>query len=904
MRYKVGGSLTYNEPTYIERQADEAIYTALRQGEYCTVFNAHQMGKSSLMVRTLHRLQDQGYHCATLDMSLLGTEDVTPQQWYVGIVAELCWQFDIALDVWPWWQEQSSLSYLHRLNRFIREVLLGEQLHQNICIFIDEIDSVLNLSFAVDDFLRMIRYCYNQRGLTPDFQRLTFALFGTMTPAELVQDKQQWSFNIGIPIPLTGFSRVEAAPLATGLAPSPDQSMACLKAILDWTQGQPFLTQKLCRLIAAIACTSGNSEISEISELVATVVQDQVINNWERQDEPEHLKTISNHILCHPYMTGRLLGIYQQVLLSEELLSEKTPETVKAPPVYVDSSPEQLELLLSGLVIKVGRYLRVKNPIYQAVFNQAWVTQQLEHLRPYAASFQVWLDSGQSDRTQLLTDLTLQEALAWSQDKQLSDLDYRFLNASQRQAQQTVEDALVTEKIERQEIERWLQITEAARELLEKARRQAKRQSQHYRLASKQLALIASGVAIALLLLRLTGLCQPLEWAGLDLFFQQRPVAPLSTRVSLLTIDEPDIQYVGQYPFSDQILTQVLVALDQHQPRVIGLDIFRDLPVEPGYDNLTQQLQRMPHVIGIKKVVGTQIAPPPALAETDRVGIADQIVDGDGRVRRMLLSLRYEEQLQLGLALKLALVYLKEYGIQPEPLANDQIQLGKAQLTPFQPNDGGYVRADAGGYQMLLNYRGTRSQFPTFSLQDLLSGKVDGDLIRDRIILIGAIAPTINDLAATPYNGVLIPKRRNMAAVTIHANSVDQLVSAALDGYPLLRPWSAGYEWLSILLSAGVGAMLGNLRKLHWVSLSLMGTTGIVMVGAFLFFLGGWWLPWIPMVIGVLMAATLVMIKINRHVHTQELQQIMRYILAAADHDPISSKLALNYLNQGKDIKS
>ncbi|MEM7065622.1 MAG: CHASE2 domain-containing protein [Cyanobacteria bacterium P01_B01_bin.77] len=911
MRYRVGGSLAYDDPTYIERQADEALYTALQQGGYCTVFNARQMGKSSLLVRTLHRLQNQDYQCATLDMSLLGTEEVKPQQWYVGIMAELCWQLDISLDVLQWWQEQSSLSYVHRLNRFIREILLGQREYRNICIFIDEIDSVLNLPFAVDDFLMMIRYCYNQRSLAPDFQRLTFALFGMMTPAELVQNKRQPSFNIGTPIPLTGFSLTEAAPLAIGLAPSPEQAMGSLQAILDWTGGQPFLTQKLCSLMATT------------SQSVATVVQESVINNWERQDEPEHLRTISNHILCHPYMTGRLLGIYQQVLLAEESLgrpSRTTEATIKpriddaaeviteseateSMPVYIDGSPEQLELLLSGLVIKEGNSLRVKNPIYQAVFNPDWVARQLENLRPYAAPLQAWLDSEQTDHTQLLTDLNLQEALAWAQDKQLSDLDYRFLNASQRQVQQAVEQALVTEKAERQQIEHWLQITEAARELLEQARRQAKRQSQHYRLAGKQLAMIGSGVAIALLLLRLTGLLQPLEWAGLDLFFQQRPVAAMSDRVSILTIDEPDIQFLGQYPFSDQTLTRVLIALDQHQPRVIGLDIFRDLPVEPGHKAFTEQLQQMPHVIGIEKVVGTQIAPPPTLAETDRIGIADQIVDGDGRIRRTLLSLRHENQLRLGLALKLALAYLNDHGIQPERLANDQIQLGKAQLTPFNPNDGGYVRADAGGYQMLLNYRGTRAQFPTFSLRDLLSGNVDGDLIRNRIILIGAIAPTVNDLAATPYNGVLTPKRRDMAAVTIHANSVDQLVSAALDSRPLLRTWSTGYEWLSILLSAGLGAILGNLRQLRWISLSLVGAIFLLMIGAFLLFLGGWWIPWIPMVMGILIAATLVMIEINRQVSARELQQIMHYILATADNAPVTSKLALEYLNQGKDIK-
>ncbi|WP_187758246.1 MULTISPECIES: EAL domain-containing protein [Limnospira] len=361
--------------------------------------------------------------------------------------------------------------------------------------------------------------------------------------------------------------------------------------------------------------------------------------------------------------------------------------------------------------------------------------------------------------------------------------------------------------------------------------------------------------------IKLRGDLQPVELRLFDGLVRLRPELEPDDRILIVAITESDIAAQEQWPMSDAVLAQVLANLQQHQPRAIGLDIYRDLPHPPGSAELSQQFQA-PNIFGITKIGNPDnpTIPPPPQLPPKQIGFNDLILDPDGVVRRQLLFAESQGNTFFSLGLRLALHYLKFEGIEPQNYQQnpEYMELNNRVFVPLRYHHGGYSNIDDRGYQILLNYRGVQPA-PVVTLSEVLAATVYPDLITDKIVLIGATAPSIKDEFFTPYS-VRESTAPKMPGVFIHANIVSQILGADSGNSPAnnlfwFLPLWVELIWLTLW---GIGGGFLAWRIHHPGMQGLYFFLGIFTIfgATYVLFLFNAWIPLASPVLALTLAAT------------------------------------------------
>lgn len=356
------GTLRPDSPSYIERQADRDLLEALASGELGYVLTSRQMGKSSLMVRTAHRLRDRGTSVVVLDLTAIG-QNVTAAQWYDGLLTRIGRAVRLEDEIEEFWLRNERLSPVQRLFTCLRDVILERHSHP-IAVFVDEVDAVHGLPFSSDEFFGAIRECYNRRAEDPVFNRLTFCLLGVADPTDLIRDPKATPFNIARRIELSDFTPEEARPLANGLDREPAVANLLLDRVLHWTHGHPYLTQRLCRAVALDPTISTARHVDRLCRLHFFAPRS--------KEEDDNLAFVRRWLLSPQADTSQVLDHYEKVRRKSQ------------PPLPDEQQDISRILRLSGISRANGNRISVRNRIYASAFDTPWIESQRAVLKATA----------------------------------------------------------------------------------------------------------------------------------------------------------------------------------------------------------------------------------------------------------------------------------------------------------------------------------------------------------------------------------------------------------------------------------------------------------------------------------------------------------------------------------------
>lgn len=412
--YVTGGTLRADSPSYVERKADQELYDGLHQGVYCYVLTSRQMGKSSLMVRTAQKLRQAGITVSVLDLTAVG-QNLTPEQWYGGLLSRLGAQINLETELDDFWWAHERLGPCQRFFGALEKIVVQERrlagsgeapaakqekiqagnsatlpergtsesrVKPKLVVFVDELDTVRSLPFSTDEFFAAIREFYTRRTEDPAFASIAFALLGVATPSDLIRDTRLTPFNIGRRIELRDFDEAEVQPLAEALGQSPRRAQAVLRRIMHWTDGHPYLTQRLCHAVALNPAISGAAAVDQECR--------QIFFSHRARERDDNLLFVRERLLRSEADLIKLLRLYRQVHRSTRIAQifgfRFTLRKIE-PVADEEASPLTSILRLAGIAKVENGVLRVRNRIYYRVFDPNWIDANM----PVAELWRRWL---------------------------------------------------------------------------------------------------------------------------------------------------------------------------------------------------------------------------------------------------------------------------------------------------------------------------------------------------------------------------------------------------------------------------------------------------------------------------------------------------------------------------------
>ncbi|MFP4652732.1 MAG: CHASE2 domain-containing protein [Phormidium sp.] len=373
--------------------------------------------------------------------------------------------------------------------------------------------------------------------------------------------------------------------------------------------------------------------------------------------------------------------------------------------------------------------------------------------------------------------------------------------------------------------------------------------------------LVASVLVTSLVMgVRSLGWLEQSELNAYDHLLRSRPAEAPDPRLLIVKVTEGDLRRLGTDPITDEDLLRLFQRLEQYQPRLIGLNIFRDKPQEPGHQAFIQYLNQSDNVVAVcdmgkDDALDTRISPPPGLNQVS-LGFSDIVQDlSDMVVRRHLLEMPAGSpcDTEFAFSFQLAIRYLEQEGYRLEETSENYFKIGDQVFRELTQTTGGYRLSEgqSDGSQILINYRAGRTVARTLTLSQVMDELMDeqlDEIIRDKIVLVGNEKRSRNNFYFTPYTTYNTP----FPHVVLQAHLTSQILSAVLDNRPLLGWWSQANETLWIWAWSMIGGLLAWFsRKTIIFTFAIAVAGGTIMFAGFMLLLNGVWIPTVPAILSL-----------------------------------------------------
>jgi energy-coupling factor transporter ATP-binding protein EcfA2 len=372
--YNIGGSLSGNSKTYAERDADVELLNFCKQikSNIHFVLAPRQMGKSSLKIHTISRLESEEIICVSINLQATAQKEKFWRTFTARICDAMPNAKDLKVELDIFWQENSeNYSEPDCFTLFLLDKILPSLKIKKLVIFVDEVQALIKYDFQ-DEFVQGVTNICDDKVNVKDeiLQKVSFVLIGV---AKLSEFTRNAALNINQTTELGYLDLQKCHPLQEGLKEVTDNPSEIFARVFYWTNGQPFLTQLLCHLLVAETYTE-KLTIEKVDKLV----EKEVIKKWinQRREEREHFQEIQKLFLTYDKIQieykVQVLNYYEEKVFNQGKVKWQHGYDIHA------------DLLMSGLVIKVIEndhvYLKVANPIYEKIFNYQWIDEMRQRL--------------------------------------------------------------------------------------------------------------------------------------------------------------------------------------------------------------------------------------------------------------------------------------------------------------------------------------------------------------------------------------------------------------------------------------------------------------------------------------------------------------------------------------------